>query len=223
MQLWRSSKVCRSSEEVQNNWWRKSWTPGDPAGDFPGENHLLKLGIKIWDEDTVLSFCDHWTSGSTLEKHLGDITPLSPHPAGNCNPGHRKENNQKGKWEGVPLTWIPLLPLVREGTEVGPSCEQGQQGQQWLTTYQSLLLCRWSIPFPQKKNRAGRRPEKQKININMCVLALGLQNSELTKCLNGSGALLVPSPMLSSPLLVDRRGGRGKEIGNNSTKIRFII
>lgn len=76
-------------------------------------------------------------------------------------------------------------------------------------------------PLSSEKGRVGGTPEKQKININMYILVPGLQNSELTRCLNGSGALHVPA--LSSPLLVDGRGGGGKEIGNNSLKIRFII
>lgn len=78
-------------------------------------------------------------------------------------------------------------------------------------------------PIYSKKDRARGTPEKQKININMHILALGLQNFELTMCLNGAGVLHVPPPALSSPLLVDRRGRAGKEIGNNSIKIRFII
>lgn len=78
-------------------------------------------------------------------------------------------------------------------------------------------------PISSEKDRARGTPEKQNITINMYILALGLKNSELTKCLNGSGVLHVPPPALSSPLLVDRRGHGGKEIGNDSIKIRFIV
>lgn len=134
-----------------------------------------------------------------------------------------KREQPKEKKEGVPLTWIPLLPLLREGPELGPSWEQGSPRPAMISHSPVPAPVQVIHPIFSEKSRAGGTPEKQKININMYILALGLQTFELTKCLNGSGALHVPPPVLSSPLLADRRGRGGKEIGNNSIKIRFII
>lgn len=153
---------------------------------------------------------------TTVVAHPWRSTSGTQHPCPPTQQGAalsaQKREQPKEKQEGVPLTWIPLLPPLREGTEVGPSCEQGSPRPEMI--YHSPVPAHVQVihAISSEKDRAGGTPEKQKININMYILALGLQNFELTKCWNGSGALHVPPPVLSSPLLVDRRGQGGKEI-----------
>lgn len=115
----------------------------------------------------MLSFCDHWSSGSSLEEHLRDITPLSPQPSRELHSQPQKRQQPKEKWEGIPLTWIPLLPPIREGTEVGPSCEQESPRPAMIYHLPVLAPVQVIHPLSSEKGRVGGTPEKQKININI--------------------------------------------------------
>lgn len=93
--------------------------------------------------------------------------------------------------KGVALGWTPHLPPVRKGKHICSllQAEKPKASNNLATAFTTSLapaLMQEIGPISLDRDRTGGTPKKPKVNTNICILALGLQNSEFTKCLSGS-------------------------------------
>ena len=159
---------------------------------------------------------------------------------GSCAGSQGKDtSNHNGKREMQRSVRPHISHPLGRGTGPVPPTSRRAQGKQQLrdSLYHLPSACCHTGDHCHflGRGRTGDTPEKHRVSTYIYiyisyVLSLRLQNSDFTKCVNGSllqgsraSAIYLNPPALSSPSLTGRRSRGGKEIGDDSIKIRFII